>query len=71
VVAYLTVLFKDALPALNIKSGDNPDQESEFSCTYMRLEVDGNSVIELDPFNNIYFVADIDQNIQYRNNLGL
>lgn len=71
VTAYMTVRFKDALASINIKSGDNPEQESEFSCTYFRLEIDGQTVIEVDVFNNVYFIGDIDQVINYRNNLGL
>ncbi len=70
VVAFLTVRFKDILPGLGIKSGDNPEQESEFSATYYRLEIDGQRVIELDAMTNVFFLANEDQMVNYRNNLG-
>jgi len=70
VVAYMDVRFKDSLSAITIKQNDNPDQESEFSCTYMRLEVDGNTVMEFDAMNNVYFIAEEDQLVNWRNNLG-
>lgn len=71
VAAFMTVRFKDALPSLDIKPGENPDQESEYSCTYYRLEINGIPVIEVDVINNIYFLNGVDQNATYRNNLGI
>jgi P2 family phage contractile tail tube protein len=70
VVAYLTLFFKDGLPALTLKQNDNPDQESEYSCSYYKLEIDGVRVIEVDAFANIFFVMDEDQLATYRANLG-
>ena len=71
VVAFLTVRFKDALSSIVLKQNDNPEIESEFSCTYMRLEVDGEKLVEIDAMSNIYFVAGVDQMQEYRSNLGL
>lgn len=70
VVAFLTVRFKDVMAAMTLKSGDNPDQESEYSCTYYRMEIDGVRMLEIDALTNVYFVQDIDQMVQYRISLG-
>lgn len=70
VVAFLTVRFKDVLPGITFKMNENPEQESEYSCSYYRLEIDGNRMIEIDAFANIFFVMDVDQLAQYRINLG-
>jgi len=70
VVCFLSVRFKDVLPAITFKMNDNPEQESEFSCSYYRLEIDGVRYIEVDSFANIFFVKDVDQLAQYRANLG-
>ena len=71
VVAFLTVRFKDALPPIGLKQNDNPEQESEYSCSYYRLEIDGERMIEVDSLANIFFVKDVDELAQYRINLGL
>lgn len=70
-VAFLTLRFKDALPAIGLKMNDNPEQESEYTCTYYRLEIDGQRILEVDAFNNILFIKDKDVLAQYRINLGL
>lgn len=70
VVAFLTIRFKDVLPGLTLKQNDNPEQESEFSCSYYRLEIDGVRMLEVDAFANIFFVKDRDVLAQYRINLG-
>lgn len=70
VVAFLTIRFKDVLPAITLKMNDNPEQESEFSCSYYRLEINGVRMLEIDAFANIFFVGDKDQLAQYRINLG-
>jgi uncharacterized protein len=70
-VAFLTVRFKDSLAALTLKPNDNAEQESEYSCTYYRLEIDGKSIIEIDALTNVFFVAGEDILQQYRSNIGL
>jgi len=70
VVAFLTIRFKDVLPPLGFKMNDNPEQESEFSCSYYRLEIDGVRKLEIDAFANIFFVDDNDELGTYRKNLG-
>lgn len=70
VVAFLTVRFKDSLPALTVKVNDNPEQESEYNASYYRLEIDGVRMIEMDAFSNTFFVKDRDVLARYRSNLG-
>jgi len=70
VVAFLTIRFKDVLPSLTLKMNDNPEQESEYSCSYYRLEIDGKRMVEIDAFANIFFVAEEDILATYRINLG-
>ena len=71
VVCFLTVRFKDSLSSLTIKMNEPSEQESEFSATYYRLEVDGNPLIEIDALSQMFFVNDDDQLAQYRENLGI
>ncbi len=71
VVAFLTVRFKNALPPIGMKQGDNPEMESEYSCSYYRLEINGVALIEVDAFSQTYFVNGVDQLAEYRKNLGI
>jgi hypothetical protein len=70
VVCFLTVRFKDSLSALTLKMNEPSEQESDFSATYYRLEVDGAPLVEIDALSQLFFVADVDQLAQYRANLG-
>jgi P2 family phage contractile tail tube protein len=69
-VAFLTIRFKDVLPAITLKQNDNPEQESEYSCSYYRLEIDGVRMIEIDAFTNLFFVKDKNVLALYKINLG-
>jgi uncharacterized protein len=71
VVCFLTVRFKDSLSALTLKMNEPSEQESEFSATYYRLEVDGDPIVEIDALSQMFFVADEDELAQYRANLGI
>ncbi len=71
VVAYMTIRFKDSLPPIGFKQNDNVEMESEFTCSQYKLEVDGETVIEIDAMSNIFFVGGVDQLATYRANLGL
>lgn len=71
VVAFLTVRFKDALPAIGLKQNDNAEMESEYECSYYRLEIDGEKLIEMDAFAQIFFVNGNDELANYRNALGI
>jgi len=69
-VAYMTIRFKDVLPPITLKQNENPEQESEFNCSYYRYEIDGKRIVEIDAFTNTFFVMDNDQLATYRTNLG-
>ena len=71
VVAFLTVRFKDALPSIGLKQNDNSEQESEYECSYYRLEVGGQKLIEIDAFAQIFFVNGTDELAGYRAALGI
>lgn len=70
-VIYMTIAFKDVLPPITIKQNDGPELESEYNCRYLKVEINGEKIIELDVFNNIMFVDGVDVLANYRNNLGL
>lgn len=71
IVVFMTVRFKDTLPPITLKQNDNPELESEYSCTYLRMEVDGIKLVEVDALANVLFVNGEDQMAIYRINLGL
>jgi P2 family phage contractile tail tube protein len=71
VVCFLTVRFKDSLSALTLKMNEPSEQESEYSATYYRLEIDGDPLVEIDALSQLFFVNDTDQLAQYRANLGI
>ena len=71
VVCFLTVRFKDSLSALTLKMNEPSEQESEYSATYYRLEVDGQPLIEIDAISQLFFLSDNDELAQYRANLGI
>ncbi len=60
----------DGVPAGNIKPGDNAEAETEFSATYMKLEIAGVIVYEFDAINNIFFVDGVDIFKEFRENIG-
>jgi len=71
VVCFLTVRFKDSLSALTLKMNEPSEQESEYSATYYRLEIDGQPLIEIDAISQLFFVSDRDELAAYRANLGI
>jgi len=71
VVCFLVVRFKDSLSALTMKMNEPSEQESDFSATYYRLEVDGERLVEIDAIAQMFFVDDSDQLAEYRANLGI
>lgn len=68
-VCYMTAHCKD-LPLGNFKRHENAEFESNLSVTYVKLEVDGVPVVELDVIANIYKVDGVDIMAQYRANTG-
>lgn len=69
-VVYLTITPKN-FPMGNFQQHDNVELESRFGCTYVRLEIDGSVITELDVEANIFKVDGVDMLAQYRQNLGI
>lgn len=69
-VCFMTVQFK-GMPAGAFKQQENAEFESQLNVLYIRLEVDGQPIVEFDPLANIYRVDGVDVLSQYRNNLGV
>lgn len=68
-VCYITAMFKET-PLGNFKQLDNAEFESNLTVYYVKLEVDGQSVIEIDPLANIYKTSGTDVLARYRLNVG-
>lgn len=58
------------VPGGTIKPGDNAEAETEFSATYMKLEIAGTTIYEFDAVNNIFFVDGVDLLKEFRENTG-
>lgn len=68
-VAYITGTF-NKLPLGGFKQGDNVDAESAMAVTYCKMEIDGEEIVELDVFANIYRAGGVDLLETYRINIG-
>jgi P2 family phage contractile tail tube protein len=51
--------------------GATSDSSTELECSYLKLTLDGRDRIELDKFNFIYKVDDVDYLALVRANLGM
>jgi P2 family phage contractile tail tube protein len=69
VVAFMTVLFKDA-PTFKFKKQENVDFESTGAVYYYKLTVAGVDQVEIDVLANIYNVMGEDILAAYRLNIG-
>lgn len=69
VVCFLTVTAKD-FPMGNYKQHDNVEAETNLNVTYCRLEINRESIVEIDVLANIYKVNGVDILAQYRANIG-
>lgn len=69
-VVFLNALYKD-FPSGQFKQHDNAEFESMLNVLYLRIEVDGDPVVEFDPLANIYKVDGVDILQNFRNNLGI
>lgn len=58
------------VPGGMIKPGDNAEAETEFSATYVKLEIAGATIYEFDAINNIFFVDGVDLLKEFRENIG-
>lgn len=69
-VVHLTCQAKD-FPLGNFKQHDNVELESLLNCTYCKLVIAGQDVLEIDVLANIHKVNGVDILAQYRANLGI
>lgn len=70
VVMYLNAAYKD-FPMGSFKQSDNVELESNLTCYYAKMEIDGQPVVEFDVLANIYKVDGIDLLATYKANLGI
>lgn len=70
VVVFLTGSSKD-FPTGNFKQHDNVELESNLTVTYVKLVVNGETILEFDVLANIFKAAGEDVMAQYRANLGI
>lgn len=70
VTLFLIGAFK-SLPMGTFKPNEPVDVTATLAVTYAKLEINGISIFEIDVFNNVYKIADVDLMDQYRANLGI
>ena len=68
-VVFLTGQF-DSIPAGNYKQHDNAEYENGMTVSYCKVVADGQDVVELDAFANIYKAGGEDLLGTYRANIG-
>lgn len=68
-VVFMNAQFK-SIPLGNFKQHDNVEMESNIAVTYVKVEIDGESVVEFDAIANIYKVNGVDILANYRSNIG-
>ena len=68
-VAFMTGTFKK-FPLGTYKQHENVEAETGMSVTYIRLNVAGIDIVEVDVLANIYKVGGVDLLAQYRANIG-
>jgi uncharacterized protein len=68
-VTFLTVLFKKN-PLGSFKQNDNAEFASGFSAYYIRQQLAGKDIVELDVLSNIYKVNGVDKLDLFRANQG-
>lgn len=70
VVCFFTAQFK-SVPTGNFKQHDNVELQSTAAVYAMRLEINGEEIVEVDVLSNIFKVAGEDILATYRQNLGI
>jgi uncharacterized protein len=70
VVCYMTGTFKKVAGG-NLKAHDNVEMEHMLNVSYVKLEVNGSVLYEVDVMANIYIVDGVDIMTTYRANLGI
>lgn len=68
-VTHLSVMFKKNSLG-TFKQNDNAEFTSSFTCYFIKQQIDGKDVIELDVLANIYKVNGVDKLELYRQNIG-
>ena len=58
VVAFIKGTSK-GIPAIGLKHQDKADLETEFTCSYYKLEINGVPVFELDYYGNVFMIDGI------------
>ena len=69
-VYYMTIQPSN-IPGAGFKQHDNVELSTNFSCTYIKLEIGDESIYEIDVLANIWIVDGEDQLATYRANLGI
>jgi P2 family phage contractile tail tube protein len=69
-IVYLTVRPTD-IQSGNLKAKSNIELESNLTCTYIKMEIAGEELYEIDFEANIYKVGGVDLLATYRANLGI
>jgi hypothetical protein len=69
VVVYLTGSFKK-FPMGGFKQNDNVEAETSMSVTYCKMEIDGQTVLEVDAMANIYKAGGVDMLATYKQLIG-
>lgn len=69
-VVFLTINPKN-FPLGSFKQHDNVDVTTNYGCTYVRMEIDGEVITEVDVEANIFKVDGEDLLATYRQNLGI
>lgn len=69
-VAQLTVQFTRS-PLGDLVPQANTELEQDFSCTYVKVTVDGEELLELDVHNSVWRVRGVDLLAKFRANLGI
>lgn len=69
VVVYMTGSFKK-MPLGGFKQNDNVEAETTMSVTYIKMEIDGNAIIEVDALANIYKAGGTDLLDTYKQLIG-
>ncbi|MBN3779920.1 phage major tail tube protein [Burkholderia sp. Ac-20345] len=68
-VTFLTVTMKK-IPTGSFKQNDNAEFQSEFTASYIKQQLNGQDIVELDFMSNIFKVGGKDQLALYRANIG-
>lgn len=68
-VVFLTASFYE-VPTGDFKQNDKAEFSSKFYATYIKQQVNGSDVLEVDAMANIYKVSGVDKLDLYRTNIG-